>query len=178
MITIEMIDTGVKIATGILVSGLFFLWYLKRTGQMDQKSKEALDHRRIMLQQVADQVGHVHHVYQQYLALVVEYSRIGTHWPETRRHDLRKMTEELVEVFKELNSAQATLLLLGEKKLEKALRVYGARIVAMRRLVASEKAMFSGEELTSLDENKKEIQNLREAFYDALSDRFLPKQAA
>lgn len=173
MITIEMIDTGVKVATGVLLSGLFFLWIVRHREMNGEKRRDAIEHRRVMLQDVADQVGRVHHVYQQYLAIAMEYVRSGQLWPESRRHELRKMTDELIAVFKELNSAEATLLLLGEKKLEKALRVYGSRIVGLRRILSAERHQFSGEELASLDELKKEIQSLRETFYDALSDRFM-----
>lgn len=177
MISIEMIDTSVKVATGVLASGLFFLWYLRKNGSMDPKERDEMETRRQMLQQVAEQVGRVHLTYQQYLALVMEYSRMGSHWPENRRQELRKLTDELVLVFKELNTAQSTLLLLGEKKLEKALRVYGARIVAIRRLVTHEKNGFNGDDLVTLEENKREIQGLKEAFFDTLSNRFLPRQA-
>ncbi len=178
MISIEMIDTSVKVATGILASALFFYWFLKRNqANLDPRERDEMEKRRQMLQQVAEQVGRVHLTYQQYLSLVVEYSRMGSHWPEHRRMELRKLTDELVAVFKELNTAQSTLLLLGEKKLEKALRVYGARIVSLRRVVSHEKNGFSGDDLSILEENKREIQTLKEAFFDTLSDRFLPRHA-
>lgn len=178
MISIELIDTGVKLATGFACSALFFVWYYRKRDMFDKRSRIDLDHRRQLLQQVGDKVGRVHHVYQQYLSLVIEYSRMGAHWPESRRKDLKRMTEELVEVFKELNSAEATLLLLGEKKLEKALRVYGARIVALRRQVNSGKMELSGEDLNHIEDNKREIHTLRSAFYDTLSDRFMMRQVA
>ncbi|WP_044620008.1 hypothetical protein [Gynuella sunshinyii] len=178
MVTIEMLDTAIKVATGFLLGSVLLYLYLRRSGAVAQRNRDDLDRRRLLLQQVSDQVGKVHHVYQQYLSLVVEYSRMGVNWPEYRRKELRKKTEELVAVFQELNAAQATLLLLGEKKLERALRVYGARIVAMRRLVSAEKLEFSGDELNELDDNKKEIQGLREAFYDSLSDRFMTSRQA
>jgi len=178
MISIELIDTGVKIATGFAASGLFFIWYSHKRNSYDKRAMVDLDHRRQLLQQVGDKVGRVHHVYQQYLSLVVEYSRMGIHWPETRRKDLKIATEQLIDVFRELNSAEATLLLLGEKKLERALRVYGSRIVSLRRVVNSGKMELTGEDLNHIEENKREIQILRTAFYETLSNRFMTQQVA
>lgn len=178
MISIELIDTGVKFATGVVMSGLVFYWLHRRREIFGDRARTDLDHRRRLLQQVADQVGRVHHVYQQYLSLVMEFSRMGSHWPESRKQDLKRMTDELVIAFRDLNSAEATLLLLGEKRLEKALRVYGARIVGMRRLVNQARKELSGEDLAQLEDYRREIQTLRTAFYESLSDRFMTRQYA
>ncbi|MEX0584248.1 MAG: hypothetical protein WEB07_00685, partial [Natronospirillum sp.] len=89
-----------------------------------------------------------------------------------RKEELRRTTDELVSVFKNLTEAEATLLLLGEKKLERALRIYGSKIVAIRRQIYADKAAFSGDDINGLDQLRSEIADLRETFYDALSQRF------
>ncbi len=178
MITLEMVDTGVKIAAGMLVSALLFWFYLRRHRTLDQKVVEDMRKRRELLERVAANVGRVHHVYQQYLALATEFTRFGQNWPKSRRDEMSRVGQELVEVFRDLTEAESTLLLLGEKRLERALRVYGAKIVSLRRQVHAEKHQFSGEEMHSLDEVKREIAELREGFFEALSTRYMPRKVA
>lgn len=177
MITLELIDTGVKIAAGVILSALVFWFYLRRHHSLNHRQSEDVRKRRELLERVAANVGRVHHVYQQYLSLVTEFTRYGQHWPKSRRDEMNRVGQQLVEVFRDLTEAESTLLLLGEKKLERALRIYGARIVHLRRQVHADKQQFSGEELHTLDEAKQEISQLRERFFDALSTRYMPKKA-
>ena len=178
MLTLEMIDTGVKIATGMLLSGLVFLWYLRRHQTLDTKATENLRRRRELYEQVAASVGRVHYTYQQYLSLATEFTRYGQLWPQVRRDELAKVGDELVEVFQDLTEAESTLLLLGEKRLERSLRIYGAKIVNLRRQIYAEKQSLTGEEIHLLDDCKKEIAQLKEGFFDALSVRYMPKRAS
>lgn len=178
MVTLEMVDAGVKIALGMLFSALVFWWYLRRHRTLDQRIVEDLRKRRELLERVAANVGRVHHVYQQYLSLATEFTRYGQQWPRSRREEMSRVGQELVDVFRDLTEAESTLLLLGEKKLERTLRIYGAKIVNMRRQVHAEKQQFSGEELHTLDEVKREISQLRETFFDALSTRYMPRKVA
>lgn len=178
MVTLEMVDAGVKIALGMLFSALVFWWYLRRHRTLDQRIVEDLRKRRELLERVAANVGRVHHVYQQYLSLATEFTRYGQQWPRSRREEMSRVGQELVDVFRDLTEAESTLLLLGEKKLERTLRIYGAKIVNMRRQVHAEKQQFSGDELHTLDEVKREISQLRETFFDALSTRYMPRKVA
>jgi hypothetical protein len=75
-----------------------------------------------------------------------------------------------------LTEAESTLLLLGEKRLERSLRIYGAKIVNLRRQIYAEKQTLTGEEIHLLDDVKKEISQLKESFFDALSVRYMPKR--
>ncbi|TXR53999.1 hypothetical protein [Reinekea thalattae] len=176
MVTLEMVDAGVKIATGMLVSGLCFLIYLKRYQSLDSRKEAEITRRRQLFEDVAAQVGRVHYVYQKYLSLATEFTRYGQHWPRSRRDELAKVGEELAEVFHELTKAESTLLLLGEKRLERSLRIYGARIVNLRRQIYAEKQTLTGEEIHLVDEVKKDIAQLKEGFFDALSLRYMPKK--
>lgn len=174
MITLEMIDTGVKIAGGVLISALIFWLYLRRHRTLDQKIVEDVRKRRELLERVAANVGRVHHVYQQYLGLATEFTRYGQQWPRNRREEMARVGQDLVDVFRELTEAESTLLLLGEKKLERTLRIYGSKIVNLRRQVHAEKQQFNGDEMHIIDEVKKEISQLRESFFDNLSSRYMP----
>jgi hypothetical protein len=176
MLSLELVDAGVKIATGMLVSGLIFLVYLRRHQTLDSKVESEIRRRRELYEQVAAQVGRVHYVYQQYLALATEFTRYGQHWPKSRRDELAQVGKQLVDVFQDLTEAESTLLLLGEKRLERSLRIYGAKIVNLRRQIYAEKQTLTGEEIHLLDDVKKEISQLKESFFDALSVRYMPKR--
>jgi hypothetical protein len=177
MLTLEMVDAGVKFAAGMLASGLMFLLYMHRHPVLDSKTEAEVNRRRQLLEQVAANVGQVHFVYQRYLALATEFTRYGQHWPRARRDELAKAGDELAASFQALTEAESTLLLLGEKRLERSLRIYGARIVHLRRQIYAEKQSLSGEEIHLIDEVKKDIAQLKESFFDALSVRYMPKRA-
>ncbi|WP_119394107.1 hypothetical protein [Salinibius halmophilus] len=172
MVTLDMIDAAVKVSLGILVSAICFYWYWnaqrKRGVHLDVASRRRLE----LLEQVSSEVAEVHHNYQQFLTLTLEFARHGRRWPASRRQELRRKSDELVAAFKYLSSAESTLLLLGEKNLERALRGYGAKIVQLRRLVSADKYEFAAEELALIEDLKKDIGKLRDAFYDTLSSRF------
>lgn len=178
MVTLEMVDAGVKIAAGMVASGLIFLWYLRRHQTLDVRATDEIKRRRELFELVAANVGRVHYVYQQYLALATEFTRYGQQWPQSRRDELGRVGTELAEVFHSLTEAESTLLLLGEKRLEKSLRIYGAKIVNLRRQIYAEKKQLTGEEIHLLDDVKKDIAQLKEGFFDALSVRYMPKKMA
>lgn len=177
MVSLEMVDAGVKIAAGMVISGLFFLAYLRKHQSLDGVVDAQTQRRRELFEQVAANVGRVHYVYQKYLALATEFTRYGQHWPKSRRDELARVGDELAVVFHSLTEAESTLLLLGEKRLERSLRIYGAKIVNLRRQIYAEKQQLTGEEIHLLDDVKKEIAQLKESFFDALSVRYMPKKA-
>jgi len=176
MLSLEIVDAGVKIAAGMLVSGLMFLIYLRRHQTLDSKAETEIRRRRELFESVAANVGKVHYVYQQYLTLATEFTRYGQHWPKSRRDELARIGDELAEAFQYLTEAESTLLLLGEKRLERSLRIYGAKIVNLRRQIYAEKQQLTGEEIHLLDDVKKEISQIKETFFDALSVRYMPKR--
>lgn len=176
MISLEMVDAGVKIAAGMLISGLFFLAYLRKQQGLDGRVDAQTQRRRELFEEVAANVGKVHYVYQKYLALATEFTRYGQHWPKSRRDELARVGDELANVFHALTEAESTLLLLGEKRLERSLRIYGAKIVNLRRQIYAEKQQLNGDEIHMLDDVKKEIAQLKESFFDALSVRYMPKK--
>lgn len=169
----EYLDISLLLGTfsaGILTCGLATLIAMRSRRPQAMDASEQT--RRALLESVAQNVSEVHHVYQQFLALALEFSRQGQNWPAYRKEELRRTTDDMVNVFKNLTEAEATLLLLGEKKLERALRIYGSKIVYLRRQIYADKPAFSGDEIQGLDTLRREIAELRETFYDALSQRF------
>lgn len=176
MVTLDMLDAAVKIAVGMAISGVFFLIYLRRSQAVENRVGSETLRKRQLYEQVANQVGRVHNVYQRYLALATEFTRYGQMWPRSRRDELARIGEELVEAFHHLTEAESTLLLLGEKRLERSLRIYGAKIVSLRRQIYADKKDLTGEDMQIVDDLKKEISQLKEGFFDALSVRYMPKR--
>lgn len=161
-------------AAGSLTFGLATLmalvWLRLRTGGVQGSAPEQT--RRALIESVAQNVSEVHHVYQQFLTMGMDYARNGRDWPVGRLEEFRRVTDELVTAFRHLTDAEATLLLLGEKKLERALRIYGAKIVHLRRQIYTDRRQFGSDDLQTLDHLRQDIAELRETFFDALSQRF------
>ena len=176
--SIDVIDALVKVLIGMLLGLAIYLMLSKKRGRypISDATGQGND-RRDQYELVAKKVGSVHYIYQQYLALIIEFTRYGAKWPAVRREELARVTNELVDAFAHLTDAESLLLLLGEKRLEQVLRSYGAKIVYIRRMIYVEKGGFTGEELMALEEAKKEVARLREVFFDGLSRRYNQKAA-
>lgn len=172
---VEIIDAGIKIAAGGLASAVFCMAWVYRLRSSGAFMTESGRKKRELLEEVADYVSGVHHVYKQYIVLTQEFARAGEYWPKTRRDELKKISERLADEFRNLSKAESKLLLLGEKRLERGLRAYGSKIVSMRRVVYPEKGSMTAQDLVSLEEFKREISRLKEAFFESLSDRYSGK---
>lgn len=170
----DLLVLGTAFGAGVLTFGFAIVVALfwARSRQQTVHGGTPEQTRRALLENVAQNVSEVHHVYQQFLTLAMDYARHGADWPTARKEELRRVTDDLVAVFRHLTEAEATLLLLGEKKLERALRVYGAKIVHLRRQVYADRRTFSGEDMQGLDQLRQDIAEWRETFFDALSNRF------
>ena len=71
--------------------------------------------------------------------------------------------------FEKLSDAEAKLLMLGEKSMERTLRLYAARIALFRKQVYIGRQDISEQEIADL---KSGIMQLREQFYELLSKRY------
>jgi hypothetical protein len=74
-----------------------------------------------------------------------------------------------VKEFESLSYSEAKLLMLGEKTMEKTLRLYGSKIALFRKQVYVGRQDISEQEIADL---KSSIMVLREQFYDLLSRRY------
>ena len=68
-----------------------------------------------------------------------------------------------------VSDAEAKLLMLGEKNLERSLRLYGARIALFRKQVYVGRQDITQEQIAAL---KQSILQVREQFYDMLSRKY------
>lgn len=161
-----LLDTSAKIALGALIAGIC-LWLSSRNNAYNASSRP--NRRMEILEQVSSNVGNVNHIFAKYSSLVIESTRFASRWPQARKEELFKVNQELVHEFKKMADAEAKLLMLGEKALEKTLRLYGAKIAHFRKQVYVGRQDISEQEVVKL---KQEIMHLREKFYDILSQKY------
>lgn len=165
-----IIDTAIKVLLGAGISALL-IWltrYWRKPVALAPKSTVA--NRKVsLLEEVSSEVGGVNHSFAKYSALVIESTRFGKGWPAARKQELERVNAELVSKFEQLSSAEAKLLMLGEKTMEKTLRLYGAKIALFRKQVYVGRQDISDQEIAEL---KSTIMQLREQFYDILSRRY------
>ncbi|MBX2807019.1 MAG: energy transducer TonB [Cellvibrionaceae bacterium] len=163
----QLIDTSVKIGIGMVLATMFMLLILHRktSGRPVNAEKRRLD----ILETIAADVGNVSHSFAKYSTLTVESIRFGKHWPDSRKQELDSVSTQLAIEFKKLSDAESKLLMLGEKTLEKTLRLYGSKVAQFRRQVYIGREDISEDDILSM---KRDINLLREQFYDFLSKKY------
>jgi len=162
-----LFDAGIKISIGAGIA-LGTAWFLekRRLGT----DRDGLANRRLaLIEEISSEVGRVNHCFAKYSSLVIESTRFGKTWPEARKNELNRVNAELVIQFNKLADSEAKLLMLGEKTMEKTLRLYGARIAVFRKQVYIGRQDITDQEISDL---KEAVMNLRENFYDLLSKRY------
>jgi cell division protein FtsB len=164
----QITDTSIKMGMGALIAA-FCAWFILRRSAQNQFNQQREMRRLQILEQVSSQVGTVTHIFAKYSSLVVESIQFGERWPAPRRQELDSVNAELVEEFKKLADAEAKLLMLGEKNLERVLRLYGARIAVYRKQVFVGRQDITPEQITAL---KSSVNQVREQFYDLLSRKY------
>ena len=162
----QLIDTSIKIGIGILIASMLAMTiYSRRQPRPVNAEKRRLD----LLESISADVGNVSHTFAKYSALTVESIRFGHRWPVARKQELDHISEILADEFKKLSDAESKLLMLGEKTLEKNLRLYGSKIAHFRRQVYVGRTDIKEEEIIAM---KRDINLLREQFYDFLSKKY------
>lgn len=168
---IDVLDTSVKIGLGALISGLATYWHSKGRDKAES-AKEYEKRHRTLLEEVAESVEHLNHVYLKYAALVIEglRHRGKQHpWADERKSELDLVKGEFFSTFKELTSAESKLLLIGEKEAYLKMRELGEQLVQLRRHCHVDRENLTEQEI----EKKKEvIRGLREQLYGQLSGTY------
>ncbi len=163
------LDTSFKVLLGAGIA-LICLWLSGRFKDKGLITKlDPKRHRLNLLEEISAKVGHVNHSFARYSSLVIESTRFGKRWPAERKQELDRVNMELVREFEKLSDAEAKLLMLGEKTMEKTLRLYAARIAVFRKQVYVGRQDISEQEIADL---KTAIMQLREQFYEILSRRY------
>jgi len=131
---LELLDTSLKVALGALIAGVTAWWVMRRNAIVGSRSPQE-DRRLSLLEEVSSQVGQVTHIFAKYSSLAAESVQFGERWPQARKQELDTVSADLVREFKCLADAESKLLMLGEKNLERSLRLYGSQIAVFRRQV-------------------------------------------
>ena len=161
-----LIESSLMVTLGALIAGAC-LWLNQRRPTFNHRNNST---RRIdILEAVSSDVGNVNHTFAKYSSLIIESIRFGNRWPQARKQELSQVNAELVEEFRKMAEAEAKLLMLGEKALEKTLRLYGAKIAQFRKQVYIGRTDIEEQDIIKL---KQEILQLREQFYDILSHKY------
>jgi len=163
----QMTDSFLKITLGALVaSGV--AWYLH--WRATPNKADLRESRRIqIMEEVSRQVGRVSHLFAKYSSLAVESIQVGDRWPQLRRQEFETINTELVTEFQKLADMEAKLLMLGEKNLERGLRLYGNKIAVFRKQVYVCRKDITAEQIHALKTN---VAQVREQFYDMLSRKY------
>lgn len=166
---LPLLETSFKVSLGALIAGLsIWLSMRQRSGQTEHR-QQGDDRRVAMLENISEDVGQVNHIFAKYSALVIESFRFAENWPQSRREELEQVNKDLVSEFNKLSNAETKLLMLGEKMMERSLRLYGARIAHFRKEVYVGRKDIKEDEIVSL---KQVVGVQREKFYDILSKRY------
>jgi len=167
-IAYQLIDTLIKVAAGAVVALASVWWWSRRQraiGPRGLREQKRLD----VFEDISAFVGEVTHMFSKYASLAAESVEFGERWPSERKQELSQVTEELVESFVKMSAAEAKLLILGEKNLERSLKIYAGQIVAFRRQVYSGRKDINNDQINAL---KQGVLQARESFYDMLSRKY------
>jgi len=159
-------DTGLKVCLGAGIT-LGAAWLVEKKRHVNNGNDGA--RRRLLFEEISADVGRVNHCFAKYSSLVIESTRFAKGWPQARRQELEQVNAELVIQFNKLADAEAKLLMLGEKTMEKTLRLYGAKIALFRKQVYVGRQDITDQQIATL---KTQVLTLREQFYDQLSKRY------
>ena len=166
MDNLNIIATAITFLLGVILGGWAMYANLKEKLKQQQ---QALSSRRVgLLEQVAQHVGKVSHVFSKYTSLVNDIGPKAQRISPKQEKELEDLSTQLVNVYEEISIAESKLLLLGEQKLNKALKLYTAKMAQFR------KQIFPGRynSLEEANQLKQEITQMREQFYDVLSQRY------
>ena len=165
----QLTDTSLKVGLGAVIAALV-AWLVLWRSSPTQHNHSPRDNRRLhILEDVSSQVGVITHIFAKYSSLATESIQFGDRWAPARRQELDDVNSELVNEFRKLAEAEAKLLMLGEKNLERSLRLYGAKIAVFRKHVYVGRKDISYEQINAL---KLSVTQVREQFYDMLSRKY------
>lgn len=168
MITpIDVIDSAVKIGLGALISGLATYW-LAKVNYDKTIQKERAQRKRELLEGIAQEVASFDQVALRYWQKTINWI---LYTPETEpmsaefRTHLISMGDQFSDAFKDLRSAEAKLLLLGEGECQTLIRGYWDCVEFYNVDQVASRAY----KVDALELYKKELQKKRDEFFRALS---------
>lgn len=162
----NIFDLLIALLIGSIIGGTVVFMLLR--DKLKSTGDSGLAKRVEILEQVAAHVGKVSYVFGKYASLVSEIGPRTERMSARQERELDALSESLVDVYEEVSIAESKLLLLGELRLEKALKLYTAKMAQFRKQIYPGRYR-NAEEASQL---KKEVNEMREQFYNNLSDRY------
>ncbi|WP_312704138.1 hypothetical protein [Stenotrophomonas lactitubi] len=167
MTLLEVLDSAVKIGLGALIAGVSAL-LLSRSQHRRELDRARIDREFQLLKDVAEQTERFTQASLRHWALSTDAHRARRlKKPMTERKvlNLAESNDTLFNIFHELTSSEAKLLLLGNRDAQQALRVYGEMVIAFRRSAMSDSETMSDAEIDTWRAN---ILKTRERLLDEL----------
>jgi hypothetical protein len=161
---IDVLDTAVKIGLGALISGIAAYLVAKLNHDRDIE-KSRITRRRESLEDIAERLEKFYSCVLTWWSVAV--ARANAQESEPSRRDLflddwKKASELMNEGFLDAATAEAKLLLLGEKESQQLLRDY---VNYISRFIRTNPKTAS-----DLHDFQHNVLNKREAFFNKLSD--------
>lgn len=162
----NLTDLFIALVVGAIVGGnaIFLLLRDKLKARENAPQLRRVD----ILEQVAQHVGKVNYVFGKYASLVNEIGPRAERMSARQQQELEELSQDLVAVYEEISVAESKLLLLGELRLEKALKLYTAKMAQFRKQVYPGRYQNNNDVAVL----KKELGEMRDQFYHHLSERY------
>lgn len=161
-----LIETVIMILLGAVFGGLLVYFSLKDKIQLMKTHKK--QRRTAILEEVAEHLGKVSHVFGKYASLINEIGPKTDRMSIKQENELETLSNQLVEVYEQVSLAEAKLLMLGEKRLHKTLKLYTGKMAQFRKQFYPGRYQ-NADQTTAF---KKELSTIRDQFYDTLSERY------
>lgn len=162
----DIVSTVITILLGAIFGGLAV--FLAVRGKFKQERQNHILRRGNLLEEVAEHIGKVSHVFSKHSSISKEVGPNPDRMTPKQEQELDELSHQLVNVYEEVSIAESKLLLLGEKRLQTALKRYTGTMAQYS------KQYYPGRytEQEEASNAKKELIALRTQFYDILSERY------
>ena len=145
MTFLDVLDSAVKIGLGALIAGASAI-LLSRSQHHRELTRARIDREFEILKDVAEQTERFTQAALKYWALAADAHRARRQekpLSERKAANLAEINDAMFNIFHELTSSEAKLLLLGKRDAQRASRSYGETIIAFRRSAMSETEVMS-----------------------------------
>ncbi|MGO4264274.1 MULTISPECIES: hypothetical protein [unclassified Stenotrophomonas] len=164
---LEVVDSAVKIGLGAFIAGASAL-LLSRSQHRRDLDRARIDREFQMLKDVAEQTERFTQASLRHWALATDahrMRRLAKPLSSRKIANLGESNDALFNIFHELTSSEAKLLLLGKRDARQALRSYGEMVIAFRRSAMIDSETMSDPEIETWRAN---ILKTRERLLDEL----------
>ena len=155
MTLLEVVDSAVKIGLGAIIAGISALLLSRSQHHRDLK-KAKVDREFEILKDVAEQTERFTQASLRYWSLASDFHRVkrsGKSLSDRKEKDLADSKAALYDIYHELTSSEAKLLLLGKRDAQTALRTYGEMVSSFRRSAVNDSQLMSDTEIEAWREN-------------------------